>query len=168
MDTVAKRLYECLFLIDSAEATADWEGINASIEKVLTRNGAEVVSIRKWEERKLAYEVAKVNRGTYLLAYFNSAPSQIASIERDVQLSERIMRVMILRTDGMSAEDIDRDTPVMVVEKKVSEAEAAAKQAAEADTGESPQPQNTTEEPGLQKEPELSEAPLEESTEDKT
>ena len=184
MDTVTKRLYEGMFLIDSSIATADWEGVNAFIEKVLNRNSAEVVSMGKWDERKLAYEVAGLSRGTYILTYFNADPSQITSIERDTQLSEKIMRVMILRTDRMSAEDISRDTPVKIAEKKVAEATAkaaeaakAAEEAEKAKAAEAKVAEETAaaaaeetaepEKPELQDELEVEQAPPEESTEDK-
>ena len=132
--TEDKRLYEALFLVDSAQAAADWQGINDAVEKALTRHGGEIVSINKWDERKLAYEVQGKDRGTYILVYFNGDPAGITGIERDVQLSEQMIRVMILRTDKMSQEDLDRDTPVAAAEKKVAAAALEAeKRAAEAE-----------------------------------
>ena len=137
MDTVIKRLYEGLFLVDSSEAASDWDGVISTIEKMLARGDADVVSIKKWDERRLAYEVNGKERGTYILTYFNGDPAKITGIERDVQLSERITRVMILRTDIMEQEDIDRDTPVEKVEKHAAaEAEAAIARAAAAEEAE--------------------------------
>ena len=130
LETVVNRLYEGLFLVDSGQATADWDGVNAMITKVLDRSGAEIVSLNKWDDRKLAYEVVGKSRGTYLLCYFNCDTSKITNIERDVQLSEQIIRVMILRADVMSPEDIAKATPAAVMVRKIKEdAEAAAKRA---------------------------------------
>lgn len=137
MDTVIKKLYEGLFLVDSGEAASDWDGVMGTIKKMLERGDADVVSIKKWDERRLAYEVNGKERGTYILTYFNGDPAKITGIERDVQLSERITRVMILRTDVMEQEDIDRDTPVERVEKHAAaEAEAAIARAAAAEEAE--------------------------------
>ena len=102
MNTIVKRLYEGLFLVDSGEAASDWKGVNQTIEKILDKAGGEVVSIKKWDERRLAYEISGKSRGTYILAYFHCDPTNIAAIERAVQLNEQIMRVLILRTDRMS------------------------------------------------------------------
>jgi small subunit ribosomal protein S6 len=110
-----------LFLVDSAEAAADWQGINEHIKKVFERNGAQIVSIRKWDERPLAYTIMGKNRGTYILVYFNSPSDKIALIERDSQLSERIMRVLILRADHLTKEDMEKETPAMMVEKQARE-----------------------------------------------
>jgi len=130
LETAIKRLYEGLFLVDSAEAASDWNGVNGAIETVIERAGAEIVSIRKWDERRLAYELKKKTRGTYILVYFNCDPLKITGIERDVQLSEHILRVMILKTDLLTEEDIKKETPIAKVERE--EAEAAEKAAAAA------------------------------------
>lgn len=131
LDTVVKRLYEGMFLVDSGDAASDWDGVIKSIEKVISRAEGEVISLRKWDERRLAYDVNGKGRGTYILVYFNVDPLRITSIERDVQLSEQITRVLILRTDRMSQEDIDRPTPTMAVEIAASKAAAAKEKAAE-------------------------------------
>ena len=130
METAIKRLYEGLFLIDSAEAASDWDGIIGAIEKVLSRSECEVVSLEKWDERKLTYDVNKKSRGTYILTYFNCDPLKIGAIERDVQLSEHIMRVMVLKTDKMSEDDIKRETPRAKIAREESEAAERAEVAA--------------------------------------
>ena len=132
MSTIVKRLYEGLFLVDSDEAASDWKGINKTIEKILKRAGAEVVSFNKWDDRRLAYEISGKSRGTYILAYFHCDPVNVAAIERDVQLNEQIMRVLILRTDRMSTKDIEKATPAMVVEAEASAAEKEATKAVKA------------------------------------
>lgn len=117
METVTKRLYEALFLVDSGEAAADWQGINDHVKKVLERNEAEILSMRKWDERPLAYEIKGKKRGTYILVYFNAPCVKLTAIERDAQLSERIMRVLILRGDHITPEDMVKDTPATLAEK---------------------------------------------------
>ena len=142
METVVKKLYESLFLLDSAEAASDWDGVNSAIKTILDRNKAEIVSICKWDERKLAYDVQKKSRGTYILCYFQADGQDITSIERDVQLSERIMRVMILSTEPMSEEDIKKDTPATIVERNEAQAEkVSAEKASEEKKSEEPQEQ---------------------------
>lgn len=112
-----KKLYEAMFLVDSADAAADWDGVNAAVKNVLERAGAEIVSIRKWEDRRLAYEIDGKARGMYLLSYFMAEGGRIREIERDVQLSERIMRVLILSVEHLGKADIEKDTPAEAAEK---------------------------------------------------
>ena len=131
METVANRkLYESMFLVDSARAGADWDGVIATIETVLKKAEAEIVSIRKWDDRRLAYKVNNKTRGTYILCYFRADGEKIRDIEKDVQLSEQIMRVLILSAEKWTTEDIEKETPAMKVGKE-KEKHKAAQEAAE-------------------------------------
>lgn len=123
------RLYEGMFLVDSAQATSDWKGITKLIKSMLKRAKAEIVSIRKWDDRALAYPIEGKSRGTYILCYFRAPGGKIAEIEREVRLSERVMRVLILNAENMTQEDIEKDTPLEEAEKRAEKfaAEAAAK-----------------------------------------
>ena len=134
METMAeKKLYEGMFLVDSAKAASDWDGINAAIKRILDRAKAEIVSMRKWDDRRLAYDIRGVSRGTYILCYFKADGGQIQSIEKAVQLSEKIIRVLILKTDQMTKEDIDKDTPAAKAEREQEKAKAEQTQQTEED-----------------------------------
>jgi small subunit ribosomal protein S6 len=106
-----------MFLVDSALATADWEGVVSTIRTILERAEAEIVSLRKWDERKLVYDISGKSRGTYILSYFMAEGNRIRDIERDVQLSEKIMRALILNTEQMTPEDIEKETSAIKAEK---------------------------------------------------
>jgi len=122
LETVAKKLYEAMFLVDSALAGADWDGVLATIKSILQRAEAEVVSLRKWADKRLAYEIDHKTKGTYILCYFRADGKRIGDIERDVQLSERIMRVLILNAEKQTLEGVEKDTSVMPAEKQKAEA----------------------------------------------
>lgn len=109
METTRKKLYEVMFLVDAAQAGSDWDGTMAVINRVLERAEAEIVVLRKWADRKLAYEIDHKSRGTYILCYFNADPAKISSMEKDIQLSEQIMRAMITTTDERPEEVIQKD-----------------------------------------------------------
>ena len=109
-----KKLYECLLLLDPALAASDWDGITGKIKSQIEKRGGEVVSLKKWDERQLAYEIQKKNRGTYVLVYFKNEPSAIVAIERDFNLDEQIIRTMILRADFITSdEQMDKQAPTI-------------------------------------------------------
>ncbi len=109
-----KRLYECLYLIDPALAAGSWDEMVGKITARIEKRGGEIVTLKKWDERQLAYEIDKKTRGTYILVYFNCEPEAIVSIERDNNLSEDIMRAMILRSDFITTpEQMDKKAPVI-------------------------------------------------------
>jgi small subunit ribosomal protein S6 len=128
-----KKLYEGMFLVDSAKAASNWDGINAAIRRILERAGSEIVSMKKWDDRKLAYDIRGVGRGTYILTYFKADGGKIQEIEKAVHLSENIIRVLILSTEQMSKEDIEKDTPAARADKEKQKAAPEQPQDAERD-----------------------------------
>jgi len=123
LKTVAKRLYEAMFLVDSNLAASDWDGVLATIKNILSRAQAEIVSLKKWGERRLAYEINHKSKGTYILCYFRADGDRIPDIERNVQLSEQIMRVLIVNTENRTIKDIEKDPPAVQAEKHKDEVE---------------------------------------------
>ncbi len=97
--------YEAMFLLSPAVA-ADLGGALAHINEILQRGHAEVLAMKKWFEGRLAYEVKGQKRGVYILVYFKAPAGDIAHIERDCNLSEKVMRALILRCDHLSEEEI--------------------------------------------------------------
>jgi small subunit ribosomal protein S6 len=158
-----KKLYEGMFLVDSARAASDWDGINAAINKILEKAGAEIVSMRKWDDRRLAYDIRGTGRGTYLLCYFRADGREIQGIEKSVQLSEKIIRVLILSTEQMAKEDVEKDTPATKSEKEKEKALAEQTQKAEvsrqSDQQESPEASAAEEAPTTEEAPAAEEAP---------
>lgn len=108
LKAIVKKLYEAMFLVDSTQS-GDLEEVITTVKTVLERADAEIVSIRKWDQRKLAYEINGKTRGMYILSYFRADGGRIGDIEKDVQLSERIMRVLILSTETRDMKDIEKD-----------------------------------------------------------
>jgi small subunit ribosomal protein S6 len=121
-----------MFLVDSSLAGADWDGIMSAIRTILEKAGAEIDSIRKWDDRRLAYEIKGKSRGTYILSYFRVDGERIQDIEKSVRLSEKIMRVLILSAERQRPEDIEKETPATKVEME-KEKRKAAKETAQED-----------------------------------
>ena len=102
-----KMLYEGLFLLSQQEVAGDFAGCVQHLRDVFERADAELLVLSKWDERKLAYEIGGQKRGTYLLAYFKIAGARITSIERDCNLSEQILRVLIIKADHIGQTELE-------------------------------------------------------------
>ena len=133
MKTVTKKLYEAMFLVDSAHAAADWDGVNETIKNILERAEAEIVSQKKWADRKLAYEINHKTKGVYILCYFKADSSRIQEIERNVQLSERIVRVLILNAEKQTLKNIEQEDVAITQESSKAEAEQQTEEKPAAD-----------------------------------
>ncbi len=151
MAQTPKRMYEGMFLVDAATATADWDGTVGTIHNVFNRAQADIVSLQKWDERRLCYDIKGHKRGTYILTYFNADPERIGGIERDVQLNETLLRVLVLRADEIPAEKRDEPTPAMVAEQQ--EAERGEAEGAKAKESGAPAEEDKKAEPVVTAEP---------------
>lgn len=105
-DTVP--LYEGMFLMDLTALEGD---PNAGLERVrqlLEKREAEILALSKWDERRLVYPVKGQRRGTYLLALFRMDGKHIAPMERECELSEEVLRVLITRADHFGEIEIQQ------------------------------------------------------------
>lgn len=106
MDAPARTgTYEMMFLAGQSQS-ADFGALIEHIEEIVSRANGEVLAMQKWDERRLAYTIDKQKRGIYVLVYVSCPTDGPAHVERDVVISDRLMRVMIVRADHLSDEEI--------------------------------------------------------------
>lgn len=98
--------YEGLFLFPQTQ-TADLQAAADLLRAILDKAGAELISLQKWDERRLAYEIAGNKRGVYFLVYFMARHDAFRGIERSCNLSERILRFLIVRADQLTREQME-------------------------------------------------------------
>ena len=103
MPQVRTYTYEGLFLFPQS-AVSDLQGASDHVQEILHRAGAEIISFKKWDERRLAYEIRGNKRGLYFLAYFKAKADKLAGLERDCSLSEKLLRAMVVRADQVTPE----------------------------------------------------------------
>jgi small subunit ribosomal protein S6 len=150
------KTYEGMFLLDAGNP--DFEAAAAPVREVLARAEAEVLSFKPWDDRRLAYDIEGRKRGLFVLAYFKADPARIAEMEHEIQLSEKILRAMVLSADHLDEDKIQAETPATLAAARKASAEAAraskraaqaerAKERAAADRAEAPAPQGAEEQP---------------------
>lgn len=96
--------YECMLILDSNRYSRDQAGVSGQIAKFVQAAGGEMLVSRVWEERRLAYPIDGHRKGTYWLSYFKLESRQVAAIERECQLSESILRSLILKVEPRIAD----------------------------------------------------------------
>jgi len=108
------RLYEGMFIISDTVAGADWEAAVKHVEDLLKNRGAEILKSEKWEDRKFAYKLKGHKRGAYLLVYFNAPEDSISPMKRDFELSDNVLRTLIVKVDkvGESKPEEEAEKPV--------------------------------------------------------
>lgn len=124
--------YEAMFLISQAVEPSLGKAVE-HIEHLLGRAEADVLALAKWDERRLAFEIEKQKRGLYILAYFSADPVNIEGLERDTNLSELVMRCMVLRADHLTEDEMkaadgraDLETEIKLRDDEGGEADASS------------------------------------------
>lgn len=86
-------------LLDNREVRKGWQPLKDAVCGLFTKHGAQIVSSRRWDERRLAFNIHGQQRGTYLLTYFKANTQQVAGIRRDLQFQENVLRNLLLTCD---------------------------------------------------------------------
>jgi small subunit ribosomal protein S6 len=91
------RKYELAVIIradlSDEETTAQIETIQGWIES----NGGSVLEIDRWGRRRLAYPIRKQQDGYYTLFKIELPPNAPTEIERNMHISESLLRYLITR-----------------------------------------------------------------------
>jgi small subunit ribosomal protein S6 len=78
------------------------EEVPSTIDKVsqfITGRGGEVAEVNRWGRRKLAYPIRRHLEGNYVVTQFRLDPNQVASLEVSLELTEEVIRHLVVRTD---------------------------------------------------------------------
>ncbi len=91
--------YSTLYIVSAA---LEEEQRNAAVEKingVIPANGGTIDKVDLWGTKKLAYPINDMEEGYYVLVYFSSGPELPKELERNMKISEDIIRYMTIRED---------------------------------------------------------------------
>ena len=102
--------YEAMFLLSPAAGSEADAQVNLC-KGMIERHGGKILFIKRWDERKLAYEIRGQKRGTYVVAFFTAPGDAIGPIERDVKLSEQVLRVLTLKADHLNQSEMEAVEP---------------------------------------------------------
>lgn len=101
------RLYEGMFVLDNQLVREDWKAAKAVVTAALEKHGGTVRTARRWDERRLAYPIAKRQRGTYLLTYFDIDRDGLPPLNRDLELAEPVLRHLILQAETVPEAEVE-------------------------------------------------------------
>ena len=102
--------YEAMFLFPPT-GTMELQGSLDFAKQIIERHGGQIIVLKKWDERKLCYEIGGQKRGLYIIAYFRAPGEAVAHIERDAKLSEQVLRVMVMRAAHLNETEMNAVEP---------------------------------------------------------
>ena len=105
-----QKQYEAMFLFPPP-GTTDVDGMVNAARGMIERHGGSILHIKKWDERKLSYEIKRQKRGTFIIAYYKGPGGSVSAIERDVNLSEDVLRVLITDASHLTQKEMEAVEP---------------------------------------------------------
>jgi small subunit ribosomal protein S6 len=116
--------YELMVILDPE---IDERTVAPSLDKflnVIRNDGGTIDSVDIWGRRRLAYEINKKTEGIYAVVQLTANASATVELDRQLKLSEAVMRTKVLRAEEAIAQVAEA--------AKVAEEKAARKAAAPA------------------------------------
>lgn len=89
--------YELLYIISSSATEEQREGVIEKVKTLIEKNGGEIAGTDKWGMKKFAYPIDFKNEGFYVLVNFNANPEAVAIINNTMNITENIVRQMIIK-----------------------------------------------------------------------
>jgi small subunit ribosomal protein S6 len=122
--------YELMVILDPE---IDERTVAPSLDKflnVIRNDGGSIENVDIWGRRRLAYEINKKSEGIYAVVTFTATSASTVELDRQLKLSEAVMRTKVLRAEEavarLAAHTADE-------EKRAARKAAAAPKAAPAE-----------------------------------
>lgn len=93
------RKYEIMYIIRPNIEEEAQKSLVERFNTVLTSNGAEIESVKKWGKRRLAYEINDFRDGIYMLINVNSEPQAVQEFDRLAKINEDIIRHIVVKEE---------------------------------------------------------------------
>ena len=96
--TTNSNRYETVFVIHPEHAGKAKEFIDR-FKKIVEDRSAVVTHVEEWGMRDLAYRIQKQSKGYYTLMQFTASPDAVAELDRNLKLSEGVIRHLTVRVE---------------------------------------------------------------------
>jgi small subunit ribosomal protein S6 len=87
-------LYESLFIIRSSVSDQETAALIEKMKAVAEKTGAQFIKSENWGKKKLAYEVKRERKGTYVYFYFRAPNVTVGELERSYRLEDSIIKFL--------------------------------------------------------------------------
>lgn len=140
------RDYELGFILQPEVNEEQTRAILERIEQIVSTYGGQIMRVNQWGRRRLAYPIEHHRDGFYVFIDMILTPETVSELDRNLKVSEDVLRHMIKR----------RDPKAVQKEREDREARAAAQaQNSQAPANEAPEEVSDENEAGAENEDEI-------------
>jgi len=91
--------YESMYILNTV---MEEEAIGQAVEKysqIVKDNGGEILEVKPWGKRRLAYPINYKNEGYYVLMTFKAESAALTELEHNYKIDENIVRSIVVRLE---------------------------------------------------------------------
>ncbi|PWC83772.1 30S ribosomal protein S6 [Azospirillum sp. TSH100] len=96
-------LYECVLIARQDISAAQAEQLSEQFAQIVRDNGGTIAKSEYWGLKTLTYKIKKNRKGHYTLFNIDAPAAAIAEMERNMSISEDVLRFMTVRVDALDA-----------------------------------------------------------------
>src|SRR4028119_2221584 len=97
-------LYEHVFMARQDVTSQQVESMIDQYRNVIEQNGGKVEKTEMWGVKSLAYRIKKNRKAHFTLFNIDAPPAAVAEMERQMTISEDILRFMTVRVDALETD----------------------------------------------------------------
>jgi small subunit ribosomal protein S6 len=105
-------LYEHVFMARQDVTPQQVETMIDQYRGVIEQNGGTIAKTEQWGVKSLAYRIKKNRKAHFALFNLDAPPAAVAEMERQMRISEDILRFMTVRVDAFE------DGPSVMMQKR--------------------------------------------------
>lgn len=94
------RDYELVFIISPEVEDEALEAVVNNVSQFITGKEGVISGVEKWGKRRLSYPIKHFVEGNYVLTLFKMRPMWSKELEANLQISEEILRHLLIRLNG--------------------------------------------------------------------
>jgi small subunit ribosomal protein S6 len=92
------RRYELIFIAQPDLSEEEVKTLTERYLQIIAGQKGTLVKTEDWGKRRLAYDIKKQSKGTYILVDFYGPGSMIKEIERNLKIDDNILKFLTVKT----------------------------------------------------------------------
>jgi len=104
------RRYDRIFIVQPEMSDEEVKGFTDRYLQIITAQKGTIIKTEDWGKRRLAYDIKKQSKGTYILVDFYGLGSMIQEIERNLKIDDNILKFITVKTrDPFNPESLEEE-----------------------------------------------------------
>ena len=108
------RTYETIFIAHPDLVEEEVKALIDRMKGIIENLNGQLIKVEEWGRKKLAYKLKKLTKGYYVLIRFGGNGEILVEVERNLRLSDAVLKYQSIRVDKKPSEEIQPEvkTPV--------------------------------------------------------